>query len=59
MYIWVKICGKTVALLQLASIIDFYVRRVFRKVITKEELNYNVTSESKSKTRAYFRKLAQ
>lgn len=44
---------------RLASIIDDYVRRVFRKAIANDELNYDSTSESKAKTRSYFRNLTQ
>lgn len=43
----------------LSSTIDNYVRRVFRKVIKKAELNYDNTDEKKAKTREYFRKIKQ
>ena len=43
----------------LSSILDDYVRRVFRKVMKEKELNYDNTDEKKAKTREYFRKLTQ
>lgn len=43
----------------LSCTIDNYVRRVFRKVIKKTELNYDNTDEKKARTREYFRKLTQ
>lgn len=43
----------------LSSIIDDYVRRVFRKVIRETELNYDNTDQKKAKTREYFRRLTQ
>jgi len=37
--------------------IDDYVRRVFRKVIAVEELNYDATSQNKTSVRTYFKKI--
>jgi len=47
------------SLKKLSSNIDGYVRRVFRKIITEKELNYNSTPEKKTKAREYFRTLTQ
>lgn len=43
----------------LSTLLDDYVRDVFRKVICQETLNYDATSESKATVRAYFRTLVQ
>lgn len=45
------------SLKELSSKIDSYVRKVFRKVIAKTELNYDNTDQKKAKTRQYFREL--
>lgn len=47
------------SLIRLSNIIDDYVRRVFRKVITVENLNYGNTSEEKVRVRKYFSDLAK
>ena len=46
-------------LVKLSTDIDDYVRRVFRKVIAVENLNYNNTSEEKARVRKYFSDLAK
>lgn len=46
-------------LIRLATIIDDYVRRVFRKVIAVKNLNYNNSSEEKARVRKYFSDLAK
>lgn len=46
-------------LITLAITIDDYVRRVFRKVIAVEKLNYNNSSEEKARVRKYFSDLAK
>ena len=46
-------------LVKLSTGIDDYVRRVFRKVIAVENLNYNNTSEEKARVRKYFSDLAK
>lgn len=43
----------------LSTLLDGYVRSVFRRVICQENLNYDTASERKANTRAYFRALAQ
>ena len=43
------------ALVELSRRLDDYVRRVFRKVIVDNTLNYSATPESKAEVRAYFR----
>ena len=45
--------------MKLSTDIDDYVRRVFRKVIAVENLNYNNTSEEKARVRKYFSDLAK
>ena len=47
------------SLVRLSNVIDDYVRRVFRKVIAVENLNYNNTSEEKARVRKYFSDLAK
>lgn len=46
-------------LMRLSTVIDDYVRRVFRKAISVENLNYNNTSEEKARIRKYFSDLAK
>ena len=46
-------------LITLAITIDDYVRRVFRRVIAVEKLNYNNSSEEKARVRKYFSDLAK
>lgn len=47
------------SLMRLSIVIDDYVRRVFRKVIAVENLNYSNTSEEKARVRKYFSDLAK
>lgn len=47
------------SLVNLSSILDDYVRRVFKKVIAVEELNYNDIPEEKAYVRKYFTDLAK
>ena len=47
------------SLVNLSSILDDYVRRVFKKVIAVEELNYNDIPEKKAYVRKYFTDLAK
>ena len=47
------------SLVNLSSILDDYVRRVFKKVIDVEELNYNDIPEEKAYVRKYFTDLAK
>ena len=46
-------------LIRLSTVIDDYVRKVFRKVIAVEDLNYGNTSEEKARVRKYFSDLAK
>ena len=48
----------SLSLKKLSTIVDDYVRRVFRKALANESLNYGSTANDKSNTRAYFRNLA-
>ena len=43
----------------LSTLLDGYVRSVFRKVIRQKNLNYDTAPENKANTRAYFRTLAK
>lgn len=45
------------SLKRLSVMVDDYVRRVFRKVISESDLNYENTSEEKARVRKYFREL--
>ena len=47
------------SLVNLSSILDDYVRRVLKKVIAVEELNYNDIPEEKAYVRKYFTDLAK
>ena len=47
------------SLAELSTTIDSYVRSVFQKVITFENLNYAPTPEAAAKTRDYFRAIAR
>lgn len=47
------------ALTNLSRKLDDYVRRVFRKVIENDLLNYDPTDDSKATVRAYFRTMMQ
>lgn len=47
------------SLVNLSSILDDYVRRVFKKVIAVEELNYNDIPKEKAYVRKYFTDLAK
>lgn len=47
------------ALANLSRKLDDYVRRVFRKVIANDTLNYNSADDSKAEVRAYFRTIMQ
>lgn len=47
------------SLVNLSSILDDYVRRVFKKVIAVEELNYNDIPKEKAYVREYFTDLAK
>ncbi|WP_414150090.1 hypothetical protein ACIZ62_10180 [Acetobacterium carbinolicum] len=47
------------SLKNLSTIVDDYVRRVFRKIISEKELNYDLTPEKKANTRKYFQTLKQ
>ena len=46
-------------LVRLSKKIDEYVRRVFRKVIANDTLNYDTTDDRKTAVRAYFRNVAE
>lgn len=45
------------SLKRLSVVVDDYVRRVFRRVISKSDLNYGNTFEEKARVRKYFREL--
>ena len=45
-------------LVRLSSILDDYVRRVFRKVLENPELNYDIASGRKTEVRQYFKRLS-